>query len=74
MARDDYKEGFGVIDHDGLRVRTVSDTRQAAIVNWLMTEGRTLVRSYHSEDQIEAMWNAKRGEAMVMPVRIHVAR
>lgn len=72
MSRNDYKEGFGVVDHDGLKMRTVSDTRQAAIVNWLVTEANTVVRSYHGEEEINAMWDAKRGEAMVMPVRVYV--
>lgn len=71
MARNDYADAFGVIDDDGLNVRTVSDTRQAAIVNWLVTKANIMVRTYHGEDEINTMWDAHRGEAIVQPVRIY---
>jgi hypothetical protein len=72
MARDDYRDAWGVIDDEGLKVRTVSDTRRAAIINWLVTEAGVLITSFHSDDQINAIWDAKCGDALVRPVRIYV--
>ena len=72
MAADDYKEGFGVVDVDGLDMRTVSPTRRAAIVNWLVVSANRVVSIYTSDQQIDALWDAHRGDAMVVPVRVYV--
>lgn len=72
MARNDYKDGWGVVDHDGLNIRSVSDTRRAAIINWLVTQAHQFISSSHDDDHINALWDASRGEAMVRPVRLTV--
>lgn len=72
MAHGDYKEGWGVVDHDGLNVKTVSETRRAAIVNWLVVSARRKVLDRHSDQEIDAIWDACRGEAIVRPVRMYV--
>lgn len=37
-------------------VRTVSDTRRAAIINWLVTEKHQSITMFHGDEQIERMW------------------
>jgi hypothetical protein len=37
-------------------VRSVSDTRRAAIINWLVTEKKQSITIFHGDEQIEAMW------------------
>lgn len=70
MARDNHKEGWGVFDEDGLDVRSVSPTRRAAIVNWLLTKHSHLCRQATTDDQIENLWEHFCGDAQVRPVRI----
>lgn len=72
MAHNDFKEGWGVVDDEGLKVRTVSDSRRAAVVNWLVTEAGCMIYDSFSDEQINVMWEAKCGDAMVLPVRIYV--
>lgn len=72
MKHDDYKEGWGVVEADGLNIKTVSDTRRAAIVNWLVVSARQFISNSHTDAHIDALWDAGRGDAMVMPVRIYV--
>lgn len=37
-------------------VNSVSDTRRAAIINWLVAEKKQQITVYHSDEQIEALW------------------
>jgi hypothetical protein len=37
-------------------VKTVSETRRAAIINYLVVEHEQLITIYHSDQQIEALW------------------
>lgn len=70
MARDDFAEGWGVVDDEGLKVCTVSDTRRAAIVNWLVLEANRCIFRGHTDEQIEAMWDHDRGDSRVTRVKI----
>ena len=49
--------GWAVIS-SGARifVKTVSETRRAAIINYLVIEHEQLITIYHSDQQIEALW------------------
>lgn len=70
--QDDYKNAWGVCwGSEGLDVRTVSPTRRAAIINWLVVVAGILVTSNHNDDQINAMWEAYCGDAIVIPVRCY---
>lgn len=66
-------DGWAVIECTGIDVRSISPTRRAAIVNWLVT--RRGVGIYHTttDDQIEGMWTAERGDADVKPVKIRAS-
>lgn len=72
MATNDYKEGFGIVEFDGLDMRTVSPTRRATIINWLVVQANQMISSRHTDEQIESLWDEHRGEAMVRPVRVYV--
>lgn len=48
--------GWAVIDNGDIKVRTVSDTRRAAIVNWLVTERSQFIYGSDSDEHIERLW------------------
>ncbi len=72
MSRNDYKEGFGVVDDDGLDLRTVSPTERAAKINWLVTRAARRISSSTTDEQIETMWAEECRNALVRPVRVYV--
>ena len=50
------------VAHDGqILLKTVSDTRRAALVNWIYVYGRTTVLDGYSDELIEQLWNDLRG-------------
>lgn len=55
--------GWAVEDKTGILIRTVSDTRRAAIVNWLVTERRVMVFANYTDDLIERLWWEHKREA-----------
>jgi hypothetical protein len=74
MAANDTIDGWGVVGPAGLNVRTISDTRRAAIVNWLVTDAHILLLQSHTDDDIERLWNEYREDATVERVKIAVLR
>ncbi len=49
--------GWAVIDRSGrIFVRTVSDTKIAAMVNYLAVEHGVKIYSWHGDDDIEKFW------------------
>lgn len=68
---DNSTQGWAVVDgHQRVLVRTVSDTRRAAIINWLCTEAGMMATRFAFDRQIEDAWQAKRGAADVVAVQI----
>jgi hypothetical protein len=65
-------DGWAVIECIGIDVRSVSPTRRAAIVNWLVTRGRWISTST-TDEQIEDYWSEDRGEAEVVQVTVQTA-
>lgn len=51
--------GYAIMDGNFIRVETVSPTRRAALVNWLVVEG-FVVSSNATNDDIEAVWEANK--------------
>jgi hypothetical protein len=70
VSRSKTASAWGVIDHDGLKIRSISDTRRAAIINWLVTDAGQFISTSHDDDHINALWDAEKGEATVAPVCI----
>lgn len=62
--------GWAVKTPAGISVATVSPTRRAAIVNWLMAACNISVFQGHTDADIEHMWrrNAPPRQAAVIPV------
>lgn len=62
--------GFAVCTKDGLDMHTVSDTRRAAIVNWLVAAKKHMIFTYDTDAMIEQMWAEAKGSAQVVPVSV----
>jgi hypothetical protein len=55
--------GWAVIDRNGnVDMRTVSDTRRAATVNWLCARCGMLATVFTSDDEIEREWQVRSRE------------
>ncbi len=65
-------KGWAVVDGGSIKVKTVSDTRRAAIVNFLITERALMVKSNDDDQYIERAWVELRRDALVLPVTIEV--
>lgn len=62
--------GWAVIENGKIKVRTVSDTRRAAIANFLCTERHLLIEDWMSDGEIERIWCYERLGASVEYVTI----
>jgi len=65
--------GWAVITGDTIHVRTVSPTRRAAIVNFLVTERSMAIHYTHTDSQIEDWWSRYHGRAEAVEVTVAVA-
>lgn len=63
-------DGWAIIEDIGIDVRSVSPTRRAAIVNWLVTRKGIMIYHTTTDEQIEAMWKATHDDAEAMPVKV----
>lgn len=62
--------GWAVKDPEGINIKTVSDTRRAAIVNWLVVEKGALATRTASDEDIEKAWRHLCGPSEVMAVTV----
>ena len=62
--------GWAVAEHDKILVKTVSPTRRAAIVNFLVVERSMAILNHHSDHDIERWWTKYGGRAEVIEVDI----
>lgn len=66
--------GFAAVNYRGeILIKTVSETRRAAMVNWLVTEGRVMVFRDSTDAEIEEDFLnscARKGLASIEPVSI----
>lgn len=63
-------KGWAVKDPEGINIKTVSDTRRAAIVNWLVVEKGIGVYNATNDAQIEMTWRNLCGPSEVMEVSV----
>lgn len=73
MSRREWPkaDGWAVIKNGKINVRTVSDTRRASLVNWLVTDGGVLVTAAWTDEMIEAAWGRlSPGDAVCTTVNI----
>jgi hypothetical protein len=57
-------------EHGQVLVRTISDTRRAAIVNWIVTERSIFIGANYTDEQIERSWQCLKGLCEVRRVVI----
>lgn len=61
-------EGWAVTTSNGdIEVSTVSPTRRAAIVNWLVVACSIMIRNSHSDADIEEIWRKNRTFSRKLP-------
>lgn len=65
--------GWACVTGDVIHVRTVSPTRRAAIVNFLVTERSMAIYAFHTDGDIELWWRKYHGRSEVVEVAISVA-
>jgi hypothetical protein len=54
---------WAIVHDDQIDIRTVSLTRRAAIVNWLVTKRSVPIYNAMTDDHIERIWFQLRGTA-----------
>ena len=61
--RTEKTHGWAVVSKGIINVRTVSDTRRAALVNWLVVDGGMFIGNATTDEEIEDFWyrSKKRG-------------
>ena len=64
--------GWAVIDEDGINIKTVSDTRRAAIVNWLCVKWGLLATTLTTDAAIERAWKARSGDGEAKALEVSV--
>lgn len=62
--------GFAILTDDGIDIRTVCETRRAAIVNWLVAERQKFIFKWHTDPDIKQLWDEEKGTAQVVPVSV----
>ncbi len=65
--------GWAVLTNEGIDMRTVSDTRRAAIVNWLAVSASILMLAWMNDEYIEKLWQEHRGNVRAIPVKVQSA-
>jgi hypothetical protein len=64
--------GWAVVDQHGINVRSVSPTRRAAIINWLVANCGMAVWSGASDAVIETWWRDRAGSAGASVVQVTI--
>lgn len=72
MISSRIAEGWGVIDGEQLITETITPTRIGTMTNWLLRERGALMRAGASDADIETLWKARHGDAVVVRVEIRV--
>lgn len=62
--------GYAVVENGEINVRSVSPTRRAAMVNFLLTDRATMILNSMADPEIETIWDAKHRGAVIVPVKI----
>jgi hypothetical protein len=70
-------QGYAAVNYRGeILVKTLSDTRRAAMINWLVTEALQMIFSTDTDSEIEQKFYdhaSKRGLATIEPVTIAIS-
>ena len=68
--RTALSEAWAVVHKDAINIRTVSPTRRAAIVNWLVVERDYLITNARTDEQIETLWELECEDETVEQVHV----
>ncbi len=63
-------DAWAVKEGDKINIRTVSDTRRAAIVNWLVVVPRVMIYNHMTDAEIESLWKHRPGVAEIIKVNV----
>ena len=61
---------YAVIEDEKIDIKTVSLTRQAAIINWLVTKKKIMIYNSDTIDDIETYWKRHQGDAKVESISL----
>jgi hypothetical protein len=61
-------DGWAIIECVGIDVRSISPTRRAAIVNWLVVRRNVYITTSWDDARIEHIWQSLKGEAEAVEV------
>ena len=67
---DEKAAAYAVVENEKIDVRTVSETRRAAIVNWLVVSRRIPIFLGTTDEEIEEIWDKFSGDAIVVGVEV----
>ncbi len=62
--------GYAIIEGGEIDVRTVSPTRRAAIVNWLVIHRSKMIYAAATDEEIEKLWELYGGAVTLREVEI----
>ena len=65
-------QGFAIVVNDEINIATVSKSRRAAIVNWLVIACRQVILSTTTDEEIEKFWERHQNCASVVVVNIEL--
>ena len=54
---------WAIIEFDEIKVPTISESRRAAIINWLVVHHHLMVLNSMTDDEIDKMWELYKGHA-----------
>lgn len=63
-------KGFAIKEHGEILVATLSATRKAAIINFLVTQRMCMIFEHNTDGEIEAMWQSMKIKAECVEVLI----
>jgi hypothetical protein len=68
-------EAWAVVDCYGTNIlqNTISETRRAAIINWLVTVGGVWVRNTTTDQEIEDLWEKRPAHTQVLPITVSLS-
>jgi hypothetical protein len=67
-------QGWAVVEGDLIDLRTVSETRRAAIVNWLVVRPRIMVYASWDDEDIEYQWNNNRNLRGAEVIKVNIEK
>lgn len=66
--------GWAVVEPGGfINIRTVCESRRAALVNWLVTEKKLFITVFDTDDAIERWWGTHSGDRTCSTVVVSLA-